>query len=499
MTFGRNYDSTSFRLMRALLGARLKKNLDHITDGKSRMEDELLKKTKVICTIGPASLQTEILRKMYQAGMNGARINTAYGSLDQYRLIVDNVRETADVPIIVDIKGPEIRLRVERKRTVKKGDVLEVGFNREEIGFNHDFYDKMSIADDVYIDNGKIRTRVIEKENGILRLLAINDGEISDGKGVNIPNKRLSVPTLSKKDLEIIEFAKKHDVEYVALSFARSVQDVDVLKSKFHGFEGAIIAKIENFEGVKNFEEILGGVECIMVARGDLGVEIKPEKVPLVQKSLIKLCNQRGKTVVTATEMLESMMHRSTPTRAEVSDVANAILDGTDATMLSGETSIGNYPVESVSMMSRIAKETETAVRSHVEDGEFINISDTISKSIQRTCQNMPIDKIVTLTRSGYTAKMIARFKVVPPIIAVTPEKRIKKQLELVFGVYPIQMDYRKEEDRILAVAKNLRSMNLINDEDTVLFTAASRTITKHASNLIEIHNIRELMGFIKK
>jgi len=499
MTFGRNYDSTSFRLMRALLGARLKKNLDHITDGKSRMEDELLKKTKVICTIGPASLQTEILRKMYQAGMNGARINTAYGSLDQYRLIVDNVRETADVPIIVDIKGPEIRLRVERKRTVKKGDVLEVGFNREEIGFNHDFYDKMSIADDVYIDNGKIRTRVIEKENGILRLLAINDGEISDGKGVNIPNKRLSVPTLSKKDLEIIEFAKKHDVEYVALSFARSVQDVDVLKSKFHGFEGAIIAKIENFEGVKNFEEILGGVECIMVARGDLGVEIKPEKVPLVQKSLIKLCNQRGKTVVTATEMLESMMHRSTPTRAEVSDVANAILDGTDATMLSGETSIGNYPVESVSMMSRIAKETETAVRSQVEDGEFINISDTVSKSIQRTCQNMPIDKIITLTRSGYTAKMIARFKLAPPIIAVTPEKTVKKQLELVFGVYPIQMDYRKEEDRILAVAKNLRSMNLINDEDTVLFTAASRTITKHASNLIEIHNIRELMGFMKK
>ncbi|MFB0501642.1 MAG: pyruvate kinase [Candidatus Bathyarchaeia archaeon] len=463
------------------------------------MEDESLKKTKVICTIGPASLQTEILRKMYQAGMNGARINTAYGTLDQYRLIVDNVRETADVPIIVDIKGPEIRLRVERKRTVKKGDVLEVGFNREEIGFNHNFYDKMSIADDVYIDNGKIRTRVIEKENGILRLLAINDGEISDGKGVNIPNKRLSVPTLSKKDLEIIEFAKKHDVEYVALSFARSVQDVDVLKSKVHGFEGAIIAKIENFEGVKNFEEILGGVECIMVARGDLGVEIKPEKVPLVQKSLIKLCNQRGKTVVTATEMLESMMHRSTPTRAEVSDVANAILDGTDATMLSGETSIGNYPVESVLMMSRIAKETETAVRSHVEDREFINISDAISKSIQRTCQNMPIDKIVTLTRSGYTAKMIARFKVVPPIIAVTPEKRIKKQLELVFGVYPIQMDYRKEEDRILAVAKKLRSMNLINDEDTVLFTAASRTITKHASNLIEIHNVRELMGFMKK
>ena len=428
--------------------------------------------------------------------MNGARINTAYGSLDQYKLIVKNVREAADIPIIVDIKGPEIRLRVERKKTVKKGDVIEIGFSHEEISFTHYFYDKMSVADEVYIDNGKVMTQVIEKDKGILRLLVMNSGEISDGKGVNIPNKRLSVPTLSKKDLEIIGFAKKNDVDYLALSFTRSVQDVDVLKSKAHGFEGEIIAKIENSEGVKNFERILDSVECVMIARGDLGVEIRPEKVPLVQKSLIKLCNQRGKTVVTATEMLESMMHHPIPTRAEVSDVANAILDGTDATMLSGETSIGKYPVKALSMMSRIAEETETAVKSRVEDAGFINISDTVSKSIRRTCQNMPIDKIVTLTRSGYTARMIARFKVVTPIIAVTPERRVKKQLELVFGVYPVHIDYHKEKDRILAVAKKLRSMNLINDEDVVLFTAAFRTVMKHSSNLIEIHKVRELLDF---
>jgi len=433
---------------------------------------------------------------MYHAGMNGARINTAYGTLDQYKLIVDNIRETADIPIIVDIKGPEIRLRVKRKRTIKKGDLLEVGFNREEISFNHDFYDKMNIGDDVYIDNGKIRTRVAEKDSGILRLLVRNDGEIDDGKGVNIPNKQLSVPSLSKKDLEIIEFAKEHDVEYIALSFARNVQDVNILKSKADGFKGAIIAKIENFEGVKNFEEILDAVECIMVARGDLGVEIEPERVPLVQKSIIRLCNQTGKTVATATEMLESMMRQPTPTRAEVSDVANAILDGTDAIMLSGETSIGKYPVKSVSMISRIARETETAASSHVEDGNFINISDTISKAVQRICQSMPVDKIVTLTRSGYTAKMIARFRIAQSMIAVTPEKRVKKQLELVFGVYPVHIDYRNEKDRILAVANKLHSMNLINDEDTVLFTAAFRTVMKHASNHIEIHNIRELMDF---
>ena len=428
--------------------------------------------------------------------MNGARINTAYGNLDQYKIIVNNIRETADLPIIIDIKGPEIRLQAKRRKTVKKGDILEVGFDHEEISFNHNFYDKMNVGDYVYIDNGKIKTRVIEKNNGILRLLVMNGGEIADGKGVNIPNKQLSVPSLSKKDLEIIKFAKESDVEYIALSFTRDAQDVDNLKIEAEGFKGRIIAKIENFEGVKNFEEILDAVECVMIARGDLGVEIELERVPLVQKSIIRLCNQRGKTVVTATDMLESMIYQPTPTRAEVSDVANAILDGTDAVMLSGETSIGKYPVESVSMMSRIAIETETAARSHVEDGRFINISDAISKAIQRICQNMPIDKIVTLTRSGYTAKMIARFRIAQPIIAVTPEERVMKQLELVFGVYPVHIDYRGEEDRILAVAKKLHSTNLIDKEDTVLFTAAFRTVLKHASNLIEIHNIRELMNF---
>jgi len=294
-----------------------------------------LKKTKIICTIGPASLSKEVLERMYRAGMNGARINTAYGDLEQYRVIVNNIREVADIPIIVDIKGPEIRLRVRRKRTLKKGEIVEIGFNHEEISFNHDFYEKMGVGDEIYIDNGKIRTRVVEKKSGVLRLLVMNSGEIDDGKGVNIPKKQLFVPSLSKKDLEIIEFAKEYDVEYIALSFTRDAQDVKNLRMKAVGFEGGIIAKIENFEGVKNFEKILDVVDCIMIARGDLGIEIELERVPLVQKSIIRRCNQRGKTVVTATDMLESMIHQPVPTRAEVSDVANAILDGTDAVMLS--------------------------------------------------------------------------------------------------------------------------------------------------------------------
>ncbi len=454
--------------------------------------DVLLKKTKIIGTLGPASSSKQIIKKMVQSGMNGARINTAYGNLAQYESVIETVREVAEIPIIIDIKGPEIRIKTLQQKILKKCDTLEVGFNSEEVTFNHDFYDKMHIDDEICIDNGKIKTRVIEKKNRKLLLLMLNSGVIEDGKGVNVPNKSLSVPTFSEKDLEIIKFAKKHDVEYVALSFTRNAEDVRNL-SETNGFGGGIIAKIENSEGVQNVEEILDAANGLMVARGDLGVEIEPERVPLVQKSLIKQCNQQGKLVVTATEMLESMINQPNPTRAEVSDVANAILDGSDAIMLSGETAIGQYPVNAVEMMTRIANETEKAVIGKVEDNPYINISDTVSRAIQRICQNMPIHKVIPLTRSGYTAQMIARFKISQPIIAVTPEIKVKKQLELIFGVYPVLIDYHEEKDRISAVANRLHEMRLVTDEETVLFTSAMRTTRKHASNSIEIHKIKEL------
>jgi pyruvate kinase len=455
----------------------------------------LLKKTKIICTVGPASFSKQVIEKMFQAGMNGVRINTAYGNFTQYQSVIENVRGIADIPIIVDIKGPEIRIRTSQPRVFSKGDILEVGFDGEEVCFNHDFYDDMAVDDEVYIDNGKIRTRVVDKKDRKLQVLALNGGSIEDGKGVNIPNKHLSVPTFPEKDLEIIKFAKEHDVEYVALSFTRNAEDVRNL-SQTNGFGGGIIAKIENSEGVQNVTEILDACSGIMVARGDLGVEIEPEKVPLVQKSLIKLCNQKGKLVVTATEMLESMIHEPNPTRAEVSDVANAILDGSDAVMLSGETAVGQYPVDAVEMMTRIANETEKAVKSNVEDTQFINISDTVSKAIQRICQSMPVHKVIPLTRSGYTARMIARFKIAEPIIAVTPESEVKKQLELIFGVYPVLINYREEKDRISAVANQLHEMRLVDDEETVLFTEGVRTNVEHASNSIEIHKISELRKF---
>ena len=454
----------------------------------------MLKKTKIICTVGPASASKQVIEKMFRAGMNGARINTAYGNLVQYRSTIEMVREIADIPVIIDIKGPEIRLKASKQKVLSKGDVLDVGFNGEEVCFNHDFYDEMSVDDVILIDNGKIRTHVVEKKDQKLRLMFHNSGVIEDGKGVNIPNKHLSVPTLSERDLEIVNFAKKHDVEYIALSFTRNAKDVENLSH--HKFEGGIIAKIENSEGVQNVAEIIEAANGIMVARGDLGVEIEPEKVPLVQKSLIKLCNQWGKLVVTATEMLESMVHQPIPTRAEVSDVANAMLDGSDAIMLSGETAMGEYPIEAIKMMTRIANENEKAVKSNVEGAHFINVSDTVSRAIQDICQSMPIDKVITLTRSGYTARMITRFKLAQPIIAVTPEIKVKKQLELIFGVQPVLINYLGEKDRISAVANQLCEMRLLTDIETVLFTAAERTTMKHASNSIEIHKIEELRKF---
>ncbi|TRO50655.1 pyruvate kinase [Candidatus Bathyarchaeota archaeon] len=377
---------------------------------------------------------------------------------------------------------------------VQPGDFLDIGFNQETISFNHNFFDQIEINDLILIDNGRIRSSVSKKLDKTITIKIEQGGILSDGKGVNIPNRRLSVPTLSLRDLKIIKLIKKYEIEFLALSFTRNMEDIKNLRSAVGEFKGAVIAKIENLEGIKNFDKILAASEGIMIARGDLGVEIEPEKVPLVQKSLIRSCNQTGKIVVTATEMLESMMYQPFPTRAEVSDVANAILDGTDATMLSGETAVGKYPIEAVNMMSRVAVETEKGVISSVLENGFVNISDTVSRSIQRICQNMPLNKIVTLTRSGYTARMIARFRIPQPIIAVTSNPITKRQLEIVYGVIPVYIDYQQETDRIMSVANRLCTMKMLEMEDTVLFTAAFRTKKKHASNLIEIHNIKELL-----
>jgi len=452
------------------------------------------KKTKVVCTIGPASMTQDNIRRMHAAGMDVVRINTAHGDFEQYDGIIEMTRSVGEIPIMIDLKGPEVRVRTKAPREVETGDVVVAGFDDEEFTFSYDFYDEVDVGDKITIDDGTIGAIVERKHEGKLHLRILDQGVIQLNKGVNIPGKRLSVPRLSEKDLEAIEYAKDKNVEFLALSFARDASDVANLRRRMGSGLQAIIAKIENQEGVWNASDILEEADALMIARGDLGVEIEYQKVPLIQKDLIKRCNQRGKVVIIATQMLESMVDKPNPTRAETSDVANAILDGSDAVMLSEETAVGKYPVRAVEMMTKIAVEAERMLTGHITVNGFYNISETVSRSIDVLSRSMPLDKIVTLTRSGYTARMIARFRPTQPIIAVASDEMVKRQLELVFGVTPVYAPYHEADDIILNACRVLVEKGLLEDDDFVLFTAGVRTETPHESNLIEIHKVADLL-----
>jgi pyruvate kinase len=456
-----------------------------------------MKKTKIICTIGPASISLETIREMVLEGMNCARINTAHGDFPQYSKIISNVRKAGKTPILIDIKGPEVRIIAKAPQKVKAGEKFEAGFGESyKISFTYNFLSEIELGDEVVIANGKVRARIVSKASRGIVLQALNDGTIEDRKGVNIPGRPLNVPSLSDKDRKSIDFAIKNKVEFIALSFVRSREDVLGVRKLLGDRRIGLISKIENLQGVTNLKEILEESDGIMIARGDLGVEIPQEKIPLIQKDIIKQCNQRGRISITATQMLESMISAPAPTRAETSDVANAILDGTDAVMLSGETATGLYPVESVKTMSNIAREVEDSVQNRVQMTGYFNISDTISKSIQHIAENMPLQKIIPITRSGYTARMIARFRLDVPIIAVTDDLITRGQLELVFGVIPVHIKKIPQTKRILQVAEHLYGLGLLHPDETVLFTAGVRTSKKHASNLIEIHTVGELLKF---
>ncbi len=452
------------------------------------------KKTKIVCTIGPGSMNPDCMQKMYAAGMDAVRINTAHGDFDQYDQIIQMTRAIGEIPIILDLKGPEVRIRTKHPLEVDDDDVIVAGFGDERLNFSYDFYDEVNVGDRIAIDDGTINTTVEKKTDGKLHLRVLDEGVIQRDKGVNIPGRRLNIAQLSRKDLRAIEYARKKEVEYLALSFTRNADDVANLRKKMGEDRQAIIAKIENEEGVNNVAEILEQADALMVARGGLGVEIEYQKVPLVQKDLIRRCNRRGKVVIIATQMLESMVDRPTPTRAETSDVANAILDGSDAVMLSEETAIGKYPVKSVEMMTKIALEAERVLKGQVEVNGFYNISETVSRSIDVIARSMPLDKIVTLTRSGYTARMIARFRPQQPIIAVASDEIVKRQLELVYGVIPVYARYHEADDIILNACEILVEGQLLEPDDYVLFTAGVRTETRHESNLIEIHRVSDLL-----
>jgi len=437
---------------------------------------------------------------MVSAGMDAVRINMAHGSTEQHRRIVGNIKKVDDLTVVYDIKGPEVRVTSKGDCNFNSGDEIDVGFDeKSEIYFSKNIYSQLKRGDRVLIADGLIDSVVASKRPGTVKLSIKNRGSFCGNKGVNFPGKHMKIPTLSSKDKRDVEFALRNHADYIALSFVRNAIDVKNLKRLLEGTEVGIIAKIENKEGVENIDEIIEASDGIMVARGDLGVEVPTEHVPLLQKEIIAKCNIRGKIVIVATEMLKSMVENIRPTRAETSDVANAVLDGADALMLSEETTIGKYPTKVVETMRKIIVEVQQHIKSNIPEHMKENIHSSIAKAAYDITQHLPVTKIVTLTRSGHTARLISRFRINRKIIALTNSDVVKRKLGLVYGVTAVIYKDMPKRERMLKSALYLKEKGLASNNDLALFTAGIYTSHEHATNVIQIHKIGDLVDYYHK
>ena len=460
-----------------------------------------MKKTKIICTLGPASRDEKILEQMLKNGMNVARLNFSHGTHEYHKETIEmfrKVRDKLNVPaaIMLDTKGPEIRLcnfecdKVE----LKKGDEFTLT-SREILGSKDivsitykDLPTQVERGNHILIDDGKVTLEVLSVNKTDILCKVLVGGQISNHKGVNVPNVHLDFDYLSEKDKADLKFGVENDVDYIAASFVRSKEDVIAIRNYLDyvgGKEIKIISKIENNEGIENFDEILKYSDGIMVARGDMGVEVEYERLPGLQKHFIKKCYQSGKTVITATQMLESMIHNSTPTRAEITDVANAVFDGTSAIMLSGETAVGDHPAKVVKTMAKIAMQAETdAFRMRAYDGLQLenDIDDTTNAICDAACttaKDLNAKVIVAVTRSGHTARCVSKYRPNVPIVAPTPDEKTYQQLALCWGVYPVkaimQVNASTLLDHAIACAK---MAGYVNKGDRVVITAGENGVT---------------------
>ncbi len=454
-----------------------------------------MKKTKIVATIGPSCSDKKTLKQMIESGLDCIRINTAHGDINQYETIIKNAKSIKDIPILLDVKGPEIRIISERTREIKKGDKIKIDFSPSSIYFNHKFNAKK--GQKVLINEGIYEMEIVSLTKYSVEMKANMDVKIENKVRVNIPGIEHDAPILSETDKKVIRTLKKYEIDYLALSYTRNRKDIYYVKRFLRNKKTDIIAKIETFEAVKNFDEILAASEGIMVARGDLGVELSSEKIPLIQKEIIKKCNQEGKLVITATQMLHSMVENPIPTRAETSDVANAILDGTDAVMLSAETSIGKYPVLAVKEMTKIAKEVEnTRKNNFVITERSSDISEAISKSIYEMQHILPISKIITFTKTGYTARIISRYRLSKEIYAITSDNSLRKRLDLYYGIRSFVFPEMQTRKRILKVTKEFYKQGLIEKHDLVLFCAGILVTKPGVTNMIEVHKTEDLLSF---
>jgi pyruvate kinase len=478
----------------------------------------MLRKTKIVCTIGPASESVEKLTQLIEAGMNVARLNFSHGDFEEHGQRIQNIREASKltgktVAILLDTKGPEIRTNNMVNGTIelKSGDniiisMTEVEGTTEKFSITYPgLIDDVHVGSKILLDDGLIGLEVlhIDKEQNEIQTKILNSGTLKNKKGVNVPGVSVKLPGITEKDTSDIIFGIEQGVDFIAASFVRRASDVLEIRQLLEEKQAThihIIPKIENQEGVDNIDEILEVSDGLMVARGDLGVEIPAEEVPLVQKMLIKKCNTQGKPVITATQMLDSMQRNPRPTRAEASDVANAIFDGTDAIMLSGETAAGVYPVEAVQTMHNIASRAEQALdhkeilSARSKDSEH-NLTDAIGQSVAHTALNLDVNAIITPTESGHTARMISKYRTKAQIVAVTANEQVVRRLALVWGVYPQLGRICSSTDEMLdsAVEESVNS-GIVKHGDLVVITAGVPVGEAGTTNLMKIHVVGDII-----
>lgn len=469
--------------------------------------------TKIVATLGPASSTKEKIRELFKAGVTMFRLNSSHGDVEMHGQNLKYIREIEKeentlIPVLLDLQGPKIRIgMLPESIEIKKGQILKFRHQTEITG---DILpvDYKGIAQDVNIgemimvDDGKIQLEVQGVEGDVVITKVLTDGLLKQRKGINIPGSQGSLEVLTERDKKFVEFAAHQDIDYLGLSFVREASDIVELREllKSHGNETAkIISKIEKPQAVNNIDSIIDVSDGIMVARGDLGIEISNEKVPIVQKTIIRKANTKRKVVIVATQMLDSMIENPIPTRAETSDVANAILDGTDAIMLSGETAAGAYPVEAVSMMKRIADNVESSSfmrknkfpRKMIEE-EKDSQAMAIGMSIADMSKKMNIKAVVALTGSGFTASFLAEGKLSVPIFACCPKKITCRHIKLYRGVYPTVFDFEGKIDResLRKIDEYLIShMNLV-EGNKVLITGSVPELLVGGTNFIKIHEI---------
>jgi pyruvate kinase len=471
----------------------------------------LRQKTKIVCTIGPATGSSSIIEELIKAGMNVARLNFSHGTLEEHAGYIRNIRKAASklnipVAILQDLAGPKIRTGKLKKKEVQlkegtdftlttakvPGDEHSVSVNLPELTEN------VNRGDVIFLDDGDIKLEVVHTSPEAVRCRVIMGGTLGWEKGVNVPGVNLRIPSCTEKDFNDLLFGIEHAVDFVALSFVREAKDILRVRKflKKRGADIPLIAKIEKWEAWENLNKILAASDGLMVARGDLGVEIPLERVPLAQKEIIRRCNHAGKPVITATQMLESMMNSPHPTRAEVTDIANSIFDGTDAIMLSGETAIGRYPVEAVQVMMKIALNTEAALpysKMLLDKGADLEpqTDDAISYAACHTAHQLGAAAIVAFTSSGSTARRVSKYRPGIPILAATPSPKQRRRLLLSWGVYPYEIAEPSDIADLLAQGARLSlETGVARKGDLIVITAGIPIGMAGTTNLLKVERV---------